>query len=164
MNSYKLYLSFLIFSGLPPTRLFNFKNWLLRWSGAKIGENVRICSSVRIQGTSRLEIGDDTWIGHQTFILCSAPVKIGSHVDIAPQVYIGTGTHQVDKEGLHSAGEGVSKPIVIDDGAWLGARSVVMPGITIGKKSVLGAGTLVLADVPEMVVVVGIPGRILRSL
>ncbi len=164
MNSVKLYIVSLVFNVIPQTRLFGIKNVLLRWCGAKIGKNVRICSSVVIQGTSILEVGDDTWIGPQTFISCSAPVRIGNYVDVGPQVYIGTGTHLISTNGLHSAGEGVSKPINICDGVWLGARSMVLPGVKVGVKAVLGAAAVALEDVPEGVICVGIPARQLRKL
>ena len=164
MNSCRLYLISLIFAVIPETRLFCLKNRLLRWCGARIGRNVRICSSVVIQGTEKLEIGDDTWIGSQTLITCSAPIKIGCCVDVAPQVYIGTGTHELSGEGLHSAGKGVSRSIEISDGVWLCARSMVMPGVRIGAKSVLGAASVALNDVPPGVICVGIPARKLRNL
>lgn len=164
MNSVKLYIVSLIFRFIPQTRLFGLKSWLLRWCGAKIGKNVRICSSVVIQGSGDLEIGHDTWIGPQTFILCSALVRIGNYVDIGPQVYIGTGTHLISREGLHSAGEGVSKSIEICDGVWLGARSMILPGVKVGTKAVLGAAAVALEDVPEGVICVGVPARELRKL
>lgn len=116
---------------LPETRFFALKCWILKQAGVKIGKNVRICSSIRIIGNGKLSIGDDSWIGPQTLISCSFPaeVKIGKNVDIAPKVYIGTGTHEIDMIGLHSAGKGVNLSIMIEDGVWICAGVLLLPGV-----------------------------------
>ncbi len=149
---------------LPETSCFGLKRALWRWAEAKIGKNVRICSSAFIIGGGELEIGDDTWIGHQVFIETSSRVEIGSHVDIAPRVYIGTGTHEIDATGVHSAGEGMSKPIKIEDGVWRGANALVLPGVTIGMKSVIGGGAVVTRNIDALKVAIGIPAKHSRSL
>lgn len=149
---------------LPETSCFGLKRFLWRWAGAKIGRNVRICSSAFIIGSGQLVIRDDTWIGHQVFIETSSKVEIGSHVDIAPRVYIGTGTHEIDATGMHSAGLGMSKPIIIEDGVWLGANAIVLPGVTIGMKSVIGAGAVVTRNIDALKVAIGLPAKHTRSL
>lgn len=73
---------------LPETRCFGFKRWMLRLCGAKIGKNVRICSSAKFLGAGDLEIGDNTWIGHQCLISSSSRIIIGANCDFAPRVYI----------------------------------------------------------------------------
>lgn len=149
---------------MPETRAFRVKAACLRWCGAHVGANVRICSSATFLGKGHLEIGEDTWIGHQALICSSAVVKIGDCVDIGPQVYIGTGTHDLDPTGPHSAGQGVNRPIEIGDGAWLGARTMVLPGVTIGHKAVTAAGAVVTQDVPPLHLVGGVPARMIRPL
>ena len=98
-------------------------------------------------GCGELVIGDDVWIGHEVFISTTSRIEIGSYVDIAPMVYLGTGTHRIDIDGLHSAGEGISRNIKIEDGAWLCVRSTLLPGVVIGKNSVVAAGAVVTKDV-----------------
>jgi acetyltransferase-like isoleucine patch superfamily enzyme len=164
MKPARLYISSLIFRGMPETRFFTWKAALLRWAGAEIGNNVNICSSVTVLGIGSLEIGDDTWVGHEVLISSSSSVRIGSCVDIAPRVFIGTGTHQLDAKGTHSAGAGINKDIVIGDGVWLGAGSIVLPGIAIGRKAVVAAGAVVTHDVTENVIVAGIPAKVIKSL
>lgn len=154
----------LIFFVLPETRLFGFKARILQLAGARLGRNVRVCSSASILGGGDLLIGDDTWIGHQVLICSSSRVAIGKAVDIGPRVYIGTGTHEIDSEGAHSAGAGINKDVVIADGVWLGVGSTVLPGVTIGEKSVIAAGAVVTEDVPPRVVAGGVPARVLRDL
>ena len=69
LNTRRLYLSSLLAHLLPETRGYSLKRKLYRWSGVKVGENVRICSSVKILGNASLSIGDNTWIGAGTIIL-----------------------------------------------------------------------------------------------
>lgn len=163
MNSIILYLVQFSFRLLPDTKCFGFKRFALRLAGANIGKNVRICSSVRIIGNSSLTIGNDTWIGHGTWIFCSAPIIIGDNVNIAPLCYVGTGTHRIDLESKSIAGVGVSLPIAIRDGAWICARAMILPGVTIGEKSVLAAGTVANKNVPAYVMVGGIPAKVVKE-
>ena len=147
MNSTILFFSRKIFSLIPETRGFGFKRWLLRLAGAEVGNNVRLSSTVRIIGTSKLKIGDNTWIGHETMIICSDSVIIGANVNIAPRCYIGTGTHIIDTTGYSIAGKGVTAPIVIEDGAWLCVGAIIIPGSVIGKQSIVAAGSVVKGGV-----------------
>ena len=164
MKTGRLHVARLIFRLLPETRCFGFKTSLLRWCGVHIGRNVRICSSVTILGGGKLSFGDDVWVGHGTFISSGSAICIGSCVDIGPQVYIGTGTHELDVTGAHSAGQGRHANVVIGSGVWLGARTVVLPGVTIGEKAVTAGGAVVTQDIPARCLVGGVPARILRML
>ena len=157
--SSRLWFAQLILRLLPETRCFRFKRSLLCFAGAEVAADTRICSSASVLGSGSLEIGSDTWIGHQVLIVASASVSIGSYVDIGPRVFIGTGSHEIDSEDLRSAGKGVSSPIVIEDGAWIGAGAMIMPGVTIGTTAVVGAGALVRGDVTPRSIVVGVPAR-----
>lgn len=98
---------------------------MLRWAGAKIGENVRVYSRAHIIGTGALVIGDDVHIGGKCFISPIAPasITIGSHVDIGPEVMLITGSHEIDPAGEHIGGKGTTAPISIGSGSWLGARA-----------------------------------------
>ena len=164
MHSGRLYICKLFFTLIPETRFFTFKNALLGWAGAELEKTVRICSSVTIIGVGGLKIGADTWIGHQVLMCSSSQIVIGQHVDIAPRCYLGTGSHEIDPIGLHSAGTGINKAIIIEDGVWLGANCSILPGVTIGKKSVVAAGAVVTKDVPPNVIVGGVPAYVIRSL
>ena len=164
MNSKRAIIARGIMKLLPETTCFGLKRMLWRWAGAKIKPNVRICSSALIIGNGELEIGEDTWIGHQVFIETVSKVSIGSYVDIGPRAYIGTGSHIIDPSGKHSAGKGISEPIVIEDGTWIGANATILPGITIGSKAIVGAGAVVTKNVIKANIVVGVPARVLRTL
>lgn len=158
----KLYLYRLLSFWMPETSCFPLKRCLLRWSGAVIGKNVRICSSVSIFGSGELVIGDNTWIGHHCLIAASSKIEIGKNVDIAPMVYLGTGTHIVQFEKERCAGEGLNQDIKIGDGCWLCVRTTILPGVTVGKMSVAGAGSVVTRDLPEGVMAVGVPAGIVN--
>ena len=82
---------------------------------------------------------------------------------IGPSVRLYTPTHVLDPELRPQGWERVS-PITIEDGVWLGGSVVVCPGVTIGARSVVGAGSVVTKDVPPDVVVAGNPARVVRSL
>lgn len=164
MRPFRLFVVLKLFFFFPETRLFKLKALLLRWAGAEIGRDVNICSSVTILGHRKLTIGDHVWIGPQSLIVCSAPVHIGSNVDIAPRVYIGTGTHEIDESGPRTAGKGISEPINIEDGVWVGATSTILPGVTVKHKTVVAAGAVVHSDTPQGAIIGGVPAKIIRFL
>jgi maltose O-acetyltransferase len=147
MNTTKLFLASKIFHLIPETRFFPLKSKLLRWCGAKIGQNVRITSSARFICTGDLSIGDDVWIGEQTLIVGgSAAIRIGSQVDIGPRVTLVTGTHKLWEDTMRAAGSGYSRPIIIEDGVWIGCGSIVLGGISVGRGTAIAAGSVVIRD------------------
>lgn len=159
-----LYLCSILFPMFPDTRCFGIKRVLLRFAGAKIGKNVRICSSVRIKGNCKLVIGDNTWIGHNCLIVCSANIMIGSDVDIAPMCYIGTGIHEITPCSDKIAGNGYSLPIRISNGCWLCVRSTILPGTTIDTKCIVAAGSVVKGSYKSLSLIGGIPAKAIRTL
>ena len=90
-------------------------------------------------------------------------IEIGKNVDIGPLVYLGTGTHvpQFDKE--RCAGDGLNKDIKIGDGCWLCARTTILPGVTVGNMTIVGAGAVVNKDLPGGITAVGIPAKVLNK-
>lgn len=166
MSSFRLYLYSQIVRWLPETRFFGLKVKLLRWCGATIGENVRINSSAQFSGDGNLEIGDDVWVGPGCLIspVGKATIQIGSHIDIAPQVMILTGSHKIEPMGNHIGGEGYSASVVVGDGCWLGARCVLLPGVTLKEKTIVAAGAVVTKSVDEEIVLVaGVPAKVVKQ-
>lgn len=163
MRSSILWLYKLLTCWLPESRGFGWKNFLLRLAGAKIGKNVRIYTSVRIIGTGSLVIGDDVHIGPGVLISLAAPagVTIGSHIDIAPGVTILTGSHEIDPKGEHIAGKGTTAPVAIGSGSWLGARSVILSGVTLPEKTLVAAGAVVTKSIAEAeCLLAGVPAAV----
>ncbi len=122
-----------------------------------------------IRPAFRCDYGSNTFIGARCFVnfdcvfLDCNRITIGDEVLIAPGVHIYTATHPLDaatrREGLEYA-----LPIHIGDGVWLGGRSVICPGVTIGENTVVAAGAVVTTNLPAGVVAAGVPARITRTL
>jgi len=111
-----------------------------------------------------LEIGDGSWIGAFSFLHGAGGLRIGRAVGIGPGVRILTSQHDpgtADLPVLHAPLR--FAPVVIDDGADLGAGAIVLPGVTIGKGAVVGAGAVVTRDVEDRAVVAGNPARPVRK-
>ena len=100
-------------------------------------------------------IGDHTRIGlHNTII---GPVTIGSHVNLAHHNF-DDATRRIDQQGVST------QPVTIADDVWIGAGAVVLPGVTIGRHSVVAAGAVVTRDVPDGCVVGGVPAKIIKHI
>jgi acetyltransferase-like isoleucine patch superfamily enzyme len=164
MKPYILFVYKFLVLFMPDTKFFSLKSRILRIAGAEIGSNVRICSSATILGNGTLVIGDNTWIGHQSLLISSSSIIIGANVDIAPKVYLGTGTHVIDAKSDNVAGEGLSKDIVIEDGCWLGISAIVLPGVTIGFKSVIAAGSVVSKNTESFCIYGGVPAKLIKKI
>jgi len=116
----------------------------------------------------QLKIGDRTYVGYQVTVSAAKQVEIGNDCLIADRVFIADNDgHPLDMEKriAHEPVEpGQVQPIIIEDGAWIGSRAVILKGVRIGKGAVVGAGAVVTRDVPAFAVVVGNPARVLRTL
>jgi maltose O-acetyltransferase len=160
-----LWITQLVFGILPSTRFFSLKCRLLSMSGVNIRPSARLCSSVRIATSGFLTIGAGTFIGHEVLIAGgNSSITIGDSCDIAPRVTIVSGGHEIAAIGPRAAGPGNSKPITIEDGAWIGAGSIILGGARIGQCSVIGAGSVVVGDIPPYSVAIGSPCRVTRPI
>lgn len=166
MKTYINYINGLIFKLLPETRCFGFKRFLLKLAGIKVGNNVRVCSSISIVGNGEIIIGDNVWVGPQVFLSSNGGAKIiiGAHSGIAPQVYIATGTHEIDIDGISSLGKGYNLDIIIGEGAWVGPKSLILPGSIIGKKAIIAAGAVVKSIVADRTMVGGVPAKFIKNI
>jgi maltose O-acetyltransferase len=109
------------------------------------------------------EVGERTFINYGASILDCAKVTIGDEVQIATNVQLLTATHPLDAATRRAAWES-AQPITIGDGVWLGGGVIVCPGVTIGENTVVGAGGVVVRDLPPGVLAVGNPARPIRDL
>jgi maltose O-acetyltransferase len=99
----------------------------------------------------------------QCTILDCNEVRIGDHVMIGPAVQIYTPAHDLQAETRIQGWE-VAKRIVIEDNVWIGGGAILLPGVTIGRNAVVGAGSVVTRDVPANTVVAGNPARMIREI
>jgi len=128
----------------------------LRLFGAKIGTNFVIRSGVNITFPWRFETGNHVWIGEDVYILSLAKVTLQSHVCISQRALLCTGSHAWRKETFDL----VTQPIDIDSSVWIAAAAFIGPGVTIGRDSVVAAGSVVMKPVPAHSLVKGNPGQV----
>lgn len=110
-------------------------------------------------GTPRLTIGTRTYLGRDLTVLCAQEVTIGDDVMASDRIYI------ADVEARPEPGGtvlGPPRPVRIGDGVFLGTGATILPGVTVGARSLVAAGAVVDADVPENAVVAGNPARLVR--
>jgi maltose O-acetyltransferase len=136
---------------------------LLRWSGASVGRRCFFRGGLQIQESFDLTIGDDVFINSGCMLDCAAPIVIENGAQLGYQVTLVTGDHAIGDPECR-AGDHCAKPIRIGRGAWIGARAVILPGVTVGRGAVVGAGSVVTRDVPVDTLVAGVPARPLRQL
>ena len=110
-----------------------------------------------------IEIGENFYANMNCIILDGAKVVFGNNVFIAPGCGFYTAEHPLDVEQRNKGLE-YAKPIIIGNNVWIGAQCIVLPGVTIGDNSVIGAGSVVTRNIPPNVVAVGNPCRILKNI
>lgn len=128
-----------------------------------VGKRAIVASPLHAAYGSNVHIGDDFYGNVNLTLVDDVDIRIGSGVMIAPNVTLTTTGHPVHPDLRHDYNR-FSEPIVIEDKVWIGSNAVVLPGVTIGYGSVIGAGSVVSRDVPPMVVAVGVPCRPMRPI
>lgn len=108
-------------------------------------------------------VGDNFFLNVNCKLMDSGKITIGNNVFIAPNVCIITEEHAMDVE-QRLAGLEYTHPVTIGDNVWICAGAIVLPGVTIGANSVIGAGSVVTKDIPQDSLAVGNPCRVIRSL
>ncbi|KAG6949102.1 hypothetical protein JG688_00014780 [Phytophthora aleatoria] len=110
-----------------------------------------------------IRIGDNVQMNFNCVFLDGCPVTIGNRVMLAPNVQLYTASHPLDPE-VRSSGLEIGKPITIEDDVWICGNVVVVPGVTIGRGAVIGAGSVVTKDVPSMCVYAGNPAKFIKKI
>jgi maltose O-acetyltransferase len=110
-----------------------------------------------------LTLGDNVFMNFNCVVLDVVPVTIGSRVQMASAVQLLAADHPLDPVE-RSSGRESGRPITIEDDVWLGGGAIVCPGVTIGRATVIGAGSVVTKDIPPGVVAVGNPCRVMREI
>lgn len=129
---------------------------LLRKALKKLGNKTVIKEGFTCNFGFNISIGDNCFINHNVTILDSYEVEIGNNVFIGPGVIISPVTHPNEYRNRRNL---IGKKITIEDNAWIGSNAVILPGVKLGKGSVVGAGTVVKKDVLENEVVGGVPAK-----
>ncbi|GFP59403.1 putative acetyltransferase SAR2635 [Trichoderma asperellum] len=124
-----------------------------------------------VEGPLKMDYGYNVRLGKNVFVnanstwIDTCPITIGARTIMGPSCSFYSGTHPLDHRVRNGTrGPESGKPIVVGEDCWLGGGVTVLAGVTIGKGSVVGAGSVVTKDVPEGVVVVGNPARVLKKI
>jgi maltose O-acetyltransferase len=140
---------------------------ILKLMGFDIGYGAGFAGTPIISGPrplkANLHIGKHSWFNRSCAFDIGAPVRIGDHVSVGQEVMFITTSHEIGNLGRRAGPLSVA-PITIGDGVWLGARSTILPGVTIGAGAVVAAGALVTHNVPTNIIVGGVPARPFRKL
>jgi maltose O-acetyltransferase len=158
----------LIASGLIPAHAGRrLRAALLRLGGLKIGRGTLVLGNPVIAGEGNpyrlLSIGESCWVNMGIIFDLGAPVTVGDRVDLGHEVLFITSSHDV--EGAERrGGSPLIAPITVGDGVWIGARAILLPGVTVGEGAIVAAGAVVVRDVPPHTMVAGVPAKPVREL
>ena len=143
----------------------NVRMSLLRFSGAKIGIGSCVHPNVMILSAKNLIIGSNSSIGSNSEIFNYSELIIGNNVAIGTQFYVNTNNHSVhDQDKPLSYQGGVTDKIIIGDDVWIGARVIVLSGVKIENRVVIGAGSVVTKNLETRNIYAGTPARKIKSL
>ncbi|MBR4707853.1 MAG: sugar O-acetyltransferase [Pseudobutyrivibrio sp.] len=139
------------------------KDKLIKKILGKTGNTVCIESPFHCDYGYNIEVGENFFANYNLVILDVGKVKIGDNAQIAPNVAIYTAGHPIHPDSRNSGYEyGID--ITIGDNVWIGGNTCIMPGVTIGNNVVIGGGSVVTKDLPDNVIAVGNPCRIVREI
>lgn len=145
---------------LPPF----VRNLLFKLIFKKMGKNCLIDYKTYFRYPSRISVGNHVTINREcalyaSYMVENVEIKIGNNVALSPHVRIFTATHDYSTLGL----DDTAASVIIEDYAWIGGGAIILPGVTIGEGSVIGAGAVVSKNVPPYSVAVGNPARVIKA-
>ncbi len=150
------YLANALFMRLPSYRLRH--GFLRRCCKIQIGRDSSILNYCYVAGP-RITIGNNTVINRYVYLDGRVPLTIGNNVNVSHYVLIHTLTHDPQNPDFVC----LERPVVVQDHAWIGARAIIMPGVTIGEGAVIGAGAVVTRDVPAYSIAAGNPAKVIKA-
>lgn len=134
-----------------------FRKFIYRISGMKIGKGSTVHMWANFFDPTGIQIGEDSIIGDHAFLDGRDKLVIGNHVDIASSVMIYNSEHDLGSEDFRA----IVAPVTIDDYVFIGPRAIILPGVKIGKGSVVAAGAVVAKDVADFTIVGGVPAKMI---
>ena len=133
------------------------RRFFYRSAGVKIGKGSSLHMGIRFYDPRNISVGNDTIIGEGTVLDGREKLMVGNHVDIASEVMIYNSKHDIENEYFLP----VSSPVTIEDYVFIGPRSIILPGVKIGKGAIVAAAAVVTKDVPPYAIVAGVPAKII---
>jgi acetyltransferase-like isoleucine patch superfamily enzyme len=132
--------------------------------GVEMSDDVSIKENVLISANEGfVVIGNRTWLGPYSHISGNGGVTIGNNVMVASHCVINTVTHCFDRLDIPMSEQGINTaPIIIEDDVWIGTGATILLGVRVGRGSIIGAGALVIHDIPPLSVAVGVPAKVTK--
>ena len=150
------------FNALDPLD-FDGQRAVLKENLGSMGEKVWIAKTFNCDNGKNIHVGDFFLANYNVTILDIGPVRIGDHVMIGPSTLITTVNHPLSPAGRRKH-LGIMKPVTIGNDVWIGGNVTILPGVTVGNNVVIAAGAVVTHDVPDNVVVGGVPARVIKPI
>lgn len=163
INSKRMYVVNLLMDILPNSGCQNLKTRLMRWAGVQVGKNVEFFQGFKIQGVGEVIIGDNTFFGHQSLIIINegSKVIIEDNSGLGTRSTIITGFHPLTPNGERIISrEGTCSVVRLCKGSCVATSCLILPGVTVGEKSLVAAGSVVTRDVTPYNVVAGNPAKV----
>lgn len=146
-------LAYLLFFRYTPRCLHVWRIWILKCFGANVSLSCHIYPNAEIWAPWNLVCKANSCIGQKVIVYNQAPIYIGEQAVVSQESYLCTGTHDYTKHSFNL----ITKPIVIQAHAWVGARAFILPGVTVGEGCVIGACSVVTKAMPPWMVCAGHP-------
>lgn len=140
-----------------------FRPHLLRLSGFSFGKTPLIYGGLQVRGLSPIVIGDEVFVNWNCYLDANATIEIGDECRLGDHVRIITSTHQIGPAQRRAAA-GVSMPVRIGKGCWVGSGSVILPGVTVAEGCIIAAGAVVASSTQPHGLYAGVPARRVRSI
>lgn len=137
-----------------------------------IGDNTTILSGARIQlypqssdAIPHIRIGNNCYIGYRISLLAGGNIDIGDGVLMASDILISSENHSMDPESelFYMDQPLICKDVSIGEGGWIGEKVCILPGVNIGKKCIIGAGSVVTTDIPDFCIASGSPAKVIKK-
>jgi putative colanic acid biosynthesis acetyltransferase WcaF len=152
-------LTWLLLCRWTPRPLHAWRALVLQLWGARVGLRCHIYAGAIIWAPWQLTLGDDACVADGAEIYNVAPITLGARAVVSQGAYLCTASHDHRQPDFPMT----SAPIRLGDRAWVAARAIVLPGVTVGAGAVAGAGSVVTRDIPEGCTAVGNPARVVRE-
>lgn len=167
INSKRMYIVNLLMELLPNSGCQKLKAKLMRWAGVQVGKNVEFFQGFKIQGVGEVVIGDNTFFGHQSLIIINegSKVIVEDNSGLGTRSTIITGFHPLTPDGERIISrEGTCSVVRLCKGSCIATSCLILPGVTVGEKALVAAGSVVTSDVTPYNVVAGNPAKVKNKL